>query len=149
MTDLERIYECLIDKTYQNKAQFEIILSQIEDRELVVGFIFDILLKHVAYDADRQTMLELMATTLGEMVQRDFIKECHDVFLEKIKKVNEESMSENLFVVDALGALYRGTLEDFEKVVSECESKEHLNKLKQNLLDSELYEYIGIVDKYL
>ena len=149
MTDLERIYECLIDKTYQNKAQFEIILSQIEDRELVVGFIFDILLKHVAYEADRQTMLELMATTLGEMVPRDFIKECHDVFLEKIKKVNEESMSENLFVVDALGALYRGTLEDFEKVVSECESKEHLNKLKKNLLDSELYEYIGIVDKYL
>ena len=149
MTDLEKIYECLIDKTYQNKAQFEIILSQIEDRELVVGFIFDILLKHVVYEADRQTMLEFMAATLGEMVPRDFIKECHDVFLEKIKKVNEESMSENLFVVDALGALYRGTLEDFEKVVSECKSKEHLNRLKQNLLDSELYEYIGIVDKYL
>ena len=149
MTDLERIYECLIDKTYQNKAQFEIILSQIEDRELVVGFIFDILVKHVAYDADRQIMLELMATTLGEMVPREFITECHDVFLEKIKKVNEESMSENLFVADALGTLYRGTLEDFEKVVSECKSKEHLNKLKQNLLDSELYEYIGIVDKYL
>ena len=149
MTDLERIYECLIDKTYKNKAQFEIILSQIEDRELAIGFIFDILLKHVAYDADRQTMLELMATTLGEMTPRDFIKECHDTFLEKLNKVNKESMAANLFVVDALGALYRGTSEDFEKIISECESKEHLNKLKYNLLDAELYEYIGIIDRYL
>jgi hypothetical protein len=149
MTDLERIYECLIDKTYKNKAQFEIILSQIEDRELAIGFVFDILLKHVAYDADRQTMLELMASTLGEMTPRDFIKECHDTFLEKLNKVNKESMAANLFVVDALGALYRGTSEDFEKIISECESKEHLNKLKYNLLDAELYEYIGIIDRYL
>jgi hypothetical protein len=149
MSDLDKIYDCILDKTYQNKSQLEIILSHIEDRELVVGFIFDMLLKHSTYEVDKQSMLELMAETLGEMTPREYIKDCHDVFLEKIKKVNEESMSENLFVVDALGALYRGTSEDFEKVVSECKSKEHLNKLKQNLLDSELYEYIGIVDKYL
>ena len=44
MTDLDKIYECLFDKTYQNKSQFEIVLSYIEDKELAVGFIFDIVL---------------------------------------------------------------------------------------------------------
>lgn len=148
MTDLHKIYECLIDKTYQNKAQFEILISDI-DRELAIGFIFDILLKHDAYEADKQTMLELMAATLGELTPREFIKECHDSFLKKIKKLNEESMQGSLFLMDALGALYRGTKEDFEKIVSECKNKEHLSNLKNNLLEGELYEFIGIVDKYL
>ena len=65
MTDIDKIYECILDKTYQNKSEFEIILSDIEDKELVVGFIFDILLKHAAYEADKQSMLELIADVLG------------------------------------------------------------------------------------
>lgn len=158
MTDLDKIYECLIDKTYQNKAEFEIVLSDIEDKELAVGFIFDLLLKHTAYEADKQTMLELIAETLGEMTPREYIKDCHDRFMEKIKKMNDESLVGNRFVMDALTALLlvadsegnlTGPTDKFEKVVSESKSKEHLKKLKEHLLESELYEVIGIVDKYL
>lgn len=149
MSDLDKIYDCILDKTYQNKSQLEIILSHIEDRELVVGFIFDMLLKHSTYEVDKQSMLELMAETLGEMTPREFIKTCHNSFLEKIKKINEDSLSGNIFIVDALGALYNGTSVEFEKVVSECENKDNLNKLKNNLLEAELYEFIGIVDKYI
>jgi len=158
MTDLDKIYECLIDKTYQNKAQFEIVLSDIEDKELAVGFIFDLLLKHTAYEADKQTMLELIAETLGEMTPREYIKDCHDMFMEKIKKMNDDSMSGNLFIMDALTVLLSvvdsegnltGATDKFEKTVSECKNKEHLKKLKDHLLESELYEVIGIVDKYL
>lgn len=148
MTDLDKIYGCILDKTYKNKAQFEIIISQIEDTDLVIGFIFDMLLKHAAYEVDKQSMLELMADTLGEMKPRDFIKDCHNSFLEKIEKINEDSMTGSIFIVNALSALYTGTFE-FEKVVSECDGKEHLSKLKENLLEAELYEFIGIVDKYL
>jgi hypothetical protein len=149
MTDLDKIYGCILDKTYKNKTQFEIIISQIEDTDLAIGFIFDMLLKHVTYEVDKQSMLELMADTLGEMKPRDFIKECHNSFLEKIKKINEDSMVGNMFIVNALSALYTGTIVEFEKVVSECEGKEHLSKLKENLLEAELYEFIGIVDKYI
>lgn len=149
MTDLDKIYGCILDKTYKNKAQFEIIISQIEDTDLAIGFIFDMLLKHETYEVDKQSMLELMADTLGEMKPRDFIKECHNSFLGKIKKINEDSMAGNMFIVNALSALYTGTSVEFEKVVSECEGKEHLSKLKENLLEAELYEFIGIVDKYI
>jgi hypothetical protein len=158
MTDLDKIYECLIDKTYQDKTQFEIVLSDIEDKDLAVGFLFDLLLKHTAYEADKQTMLELIAETLGELKPRQYIKDCHDVFTERIKKLNDESLSENMFIMDALTALLSvadlegnltGPTEKFEKVVSDFKSKEHLEKLKERLLDSELYEVIGIVDKYI
>jgi len=156
MTDLDKIYECLFDKTYQNKSQFEIVLSYIEDKELAVGFIFDLLLKHKSYEADKQTMLELMADTLGEITTREYIKDCHNSFTEKIKKKNDESLSGNMFVMDALTILSSIVDDDkviptdkFEKIVSECKSKEHLQKLKEHLLAAELYEVIGIVDKYL
>lgn len=158
MTDLEKIYECLIDKSYQNKAQFEIVLSDIGDKELAVGFLFDLLLKHASYEADKQTMLELIAETLGEMTPREYIKKCHDCFLERIKEINTESMEGNRFVMDALATLLSamdsedniiGSTESFEKVVSECKSKDHLKRLKSHLLEAEFYEVIGIVDKYL
>lgn len=149
MSDLDKIYDCILDKTYQNKSQLEIILSHIEDRELVVGFIFDMLLKHSTYEVDKQSMLELMAETLGEMTPREYIKDCHNTFTEKIKKINEDSLSGNIFIVDAISALYNGTSVEFEKVVSKCENKDNLNKLKNYLLDAELYEFIGLVDKYL
>lgn len=149
MSDLDKIYDCILDKTYQNKSQLEIILSHIEDRELVVGFIFDMLLKHSTYEVDKQSMLELMAETLGEMTPREYIKDCHNTFTKKIKKINEDSLSGNIFIVDAISALYNGTIVEFEKVVSKCENKDNLNKLKNHLLDAELYEFIGLVDKYL
>ena len=149
MSDLDKIYDCILDKTYQNKSQLEIILSHIEDRELVVGFIFDMLLKHSTYEVDKQSMLELMAETLGEMTPHEYIKDCHNTFTEKIKKINEDSLSGNIFIVDAISALYTETIVEFEKVVSKCENKDNLNKLKNHLLDAELYEFIGLVDKYL
>lgn len=158
MTDLDKIYDCILDKTYQNKSQLEIILSQIEDRELVVGFIFDMLLKHSTYEVDKQSMLELMAEILGEMTPREFIKNCHNIFIEKIKKINDDSLSVNIFIVDALTSLYStvdtdgkftGPTEGFEKLLSECDSKTKLVKLKENLLEAELYEFIGLIDKYL
>jgi hypothetical protein len=158
MTDLEKIYECLIDKTYQNKTQFEIVISDIEDKDLAVGFLFDLLLKHTAYEVDKQTMLELIAETLGEMKPRQYIKDCHDTFTERIKKINDDSLSGNRFVMDSLTALLStvdsegnltGSTEKFEKTVSEFKNKEHLQRLKEHLLESELYEVIGIVDKYL
>jgi len=157
MTDLDKIYECILDKTYQNKSQLEIILSQIEDKDLVVGFIFDMLLKHSKYDVDKQSMLELMAEILGEMKPREYIKNCHNTFNEKLHKMNDEILSENSFILVALKILSSivdddnifGDTDKFEKVVSECKSKEHLEKLKKKLLNAELYEVIGIVDKYL
>jgi hypothetical protein len=93
MSDLDKIYDCILDKTYQNKSQLEIILSHIEDRELVVGFIFDMLLKHSTYEVDKQSMLELMAETLGEMTPREYIKDCHNTFTEKIKKIKHPDTS--------------------------------------------------------
>lgn len=158
MTDIDKIYECILDKTYQNKSEFEIILSDIEDKELVIGFIFDILLKHAAYEADKQSMLELIADVLGEMTPRDFIKKCHSDFIEKIEKINSDSLSINRFVIDALTLLvehvdedgnFIGTTYEFEKLLRACDSKEKLAKLKENLLAGELYEFIGLVDKYL
>lgn len=158
MTDIDKIYECIIDKTYQNKSQLEIILSEIEDRELVIGFIFDMLLKHSAYEIDKQSMLELMAETLGEMTPRDFIKNCHSGFIKKIDKINKDSLSVNSFVVEALMMLcdhvdedgkFIGTTFEFEKLLRSCDSKAKLAKLKENLLEGELYEFIGLVDKYL
>lgn len=158
MTDIDKIYECLLDKTYQKKSQFEIILSAIEDKELVIGFIFDLLLKHSAYEADKQTMLEIMATTLEEITPREFIKKCHESFLEKIQKINDNSLSVNRFVVEALTMLceqvdedgnFIGTTFEFEKLLRSCDSKAKLAKLKENLLEGELYEFIGLVDKYL
>jgi hypothetical protein len=53
-----------------------------------------------------------------------------------------------LSVADSEGNL-TGPTDNFEKIVSECKNKEHLKKLKDHLLESELYEVIGIVDKYL
>jgi hypothetical protein len=158
MTDLDKIFECLIDKSYQNKAQFEMLLSNIEDKDLVVGFLFDLLLKHTAYEADKQTILELIAETLGEIKPREYIKGCHNTFTEKIKKVNDENLAESLFIKDALTALisvldkngeFTRSTERFERTVSACQNKEHLQKLKEQLLEGELYEVIGIVDKYL
>jgi hypothetical protein len=149
MADLDKIYECMVDKTYQNKTEFEIILSKIEERELAIGFMFDLLLKHSLYEVDKQMMLELMADTLGKVTPRDFIKECHSSFLEKIVIFQENNLTVSMFVLDALNALYTGTTKDFKRIVADCKNKEYLGKLKENLLEAELYEFIGIVDKYL
>jgi hypothetical protein len=37
---------------------------------------------------------------------------------------------------------------EFESIVNKSENKIHLESLKEMLLDSQLYEFVSIVDKY-
>ena len=39
MTDIEIVYNCLNDKTYQDKLKLELILEQVQDKKLVKGFL--------------------------------------------------------------------------------------------------------------
>jgi hypothetical protein len=38
--DLNTIYDCLLNKTYENRVLFEMTLSNVEDKELVIGLLF-------------------------------------------------------------------------------------------------------------
>jgi hypothetical protein len=42
--DLNTIYDCLLNKTYENRVLFEMTLSNVEDKELVIGLLFSLLI---------------------------------------------------------------------------------------------------------
>jgi hypothetical protein len=144
MSDLNIIYDCLFNKTYQNKVLFEIELGKVDDKELVVGFLFNLTLNSIAYESDKDLMLSTWGS-LGLKPEQFDIKKCYKNFLDLIQKVNSENLSENSYIRDALMAVI--SKENFEEVVNKCKNKNYLLRLKNILLESEEYELISIVDK--
>lgn len=144
MSDLNIIYDCLFNKTYQNKVLFEIELGKVEDKELVVGFLFNLILNSIEYESDKDLILSTWGS-LGLKPEKFDIKKCYKNFLYEIEKVNSESLSENRYIIEALMAIL--SKEDFEEVVNKCKCKTYLLRLKDILLESEEYELISILDK--
>lgn len=71
MTDIEIVYNCLHDKTYQDKLKLELILEQVQDKKLVKGFLTQLYSNSEGYEIDKEIPVELMASFLGETPDKD------------------------------------------------------------------------------
>lgn len=148
MNDIEEIYQCLLDKSYQDAIQLDILISKINDRELILGFLFDLSIRHDEYESDEETIrLAIANITDPENLNVKHVTDCHTKYITLLKAKNEESMEINKFSVTTLFMLLSGAIDAYNKTITECINKMALEKLKEQLLDAELYENIAVIDK--
>ena len=151
MEDLNTIYDCLLNKTYENRVLFEMTLSNVEDKELVIGLLFSLLINSTGYksmdgiEPDKMMIMEILSTQ-GEL-DLEYVKKCYSSFSIRTKEINSKERTKTEFLVEALGSLKDAV--EFESIVNKSENKMYLESLKEMLLDSQLYEFVSIVDKYI
>lgn len=148
MNDIEEIYQCLLDKSYQDAIQLDILISKINDRELILGFLFDLSIRHDEYESDEETIkLAIANITDPENLDVKHVTDCHTKYITLLKAKNEESMEINKFSVTTLFMLLSGADDAYNNTITECKNTNALVKLKEQLLDAELYENIAVIDK--
>ena len=75
------------------------------------------------------------------------VTDCHTKYITLLKAKNEESMEINKFSLTTLFMLLSGADDAYNNTITECKNTNALVKLKEQLLDAELYENIAVIDK--
>lgn len=163
MTDIEIVYNCLHDKTYQDKLKLELILEQVQDKKLIKGFLTQLYSNSEGYEIDKEIPVELMASFLGEAPDKDDLLISADYFTEKMKELNDFTLGKNKFLINFLTEMKSSMnvspgqevtekdidCQKLEEILKSCEDKRYIEYTKSTLLEYEMYEFLKIVDKYL
>ena len=163
MTDIEIVYNCLQNKTYQDKLQLELILEKVEDRKLVKGFLTQLYLNSEGYEVDKDIPVTLMVSILGQSPDKEDLFKSTDYYTEKMKELNDFTMYKNKFLINFLTEMKSSMnvadgqevteqdidSEKLEEILKSCEDKRYIEYVKSTLLKYEMYEFLKIIDKYL
>ena len=163
MKDVDLIWECLIDKSYQDEVQLELLINKIEDRKLVVGFLTNLYTNSVDWEVDRGTIINVISTYLGDTPKNEILLDAFRYFQNKIGDKNENQQNLDQFLVDFLTILEDEMSEDDDEsdfIFSEIDTtkmenllskgdKNSIQHLKEKLLKMEMYEILPLIDKYL
>lgn len=162
MTDIEIVYKCVFDKIYQNKVEFLIHLEKISDRKLVAGLLIDLSIKSKGYDSNKDEILEICAEVLSqEELETKYLFDANTYYQDSLSNLNKEKTDETKFILDFYSYLLKNSddvSEDIKGILNQDtiniddllkNNKQYLPSLKQRMIDSELYEAIPLIDKYL
>lgn len=164
MKDVDLIWECIIDKSYQDKIYLELLLNKIEDRKLAIGFLTDLWSKSSDWEVDKDDIVNLTATFLGEIPKKEMLIEYSSYFRTLMNNKNDREEEIAKFLVDFLTTLSTEISKgdnkgDFilseidttklEDILSEQKDKSFISDLKEKLLTMEMYEVLPLIDKYL
>ena len=164
MKDVDLIWECLIDKSYKDKIQLELLLNKIEDRKLAIGFLTDLWSKSIDWEVDKDDIVNLTASFLGEVTKKEMLIEYSSYFQTLMNNKNDREKEIAKFLVYFLTTLSNEISKgdnkgDFilseidttklEDILSEQKDKSFISDLKEKLLTMEMYEILPLIDKYL
>ena len=164
MKDIDLIWECIIDKSYQDKIYLELLLNKIEDRKLAIGFLTDLWLKSIDWEVDKDDIVNLTASFLGEVPKKEMLIEYSSYFQTLMNSKNDREKEIAKFLVDFLTTLSNEISKgdnkgDFilseidttklEDILSKQKDKSFILDLKDKLLTMEMYEILPLIDKYL
>jgi hypothetical protein len=154
--DIELIYKCILEKSWNNKVQFEIILDKVTDKRLVVGLLSDIAIRPKQYNASRDLAVELSTRYLNEdnIGDSNYIRESNTYYRSLMRDWNNKELDRHKFIKDALFLIKdmfdsSDNMMEIEDFLSKEENKKYLPELKNILLEGELYEAISTIDKYI
>lgn len=150
MEDIAIIHECLLDKTYNNKVEFELILNKIQDTKLVNGFLIDLYSLSEKYECNKDDMVEL-AVTMGLLTlesNKEDIRVANDYYKSKLQVYNNTSILKQQLLLDVL-LIMKDDDEDKFKTLLGTLSNNQLEYIKDFFLENEWYDYISIINEYL
>jgi hypothetical protein len=161
MKDVDLIWECLIDKSYQDGIQLELLINKIEDRKLAIGFLTNLFTNSKDWGVDKDIIINLASTYLGDTPKNEMLLDAFRYFQNKIGDKNENQQKLDQFIVDFLTILEDEMSDDetdfifseidttkLEDILSKGD-KNSIQHLKEKLLKMEMYEILPLIDKYL
>jgi hypothetical protein len=161
MKDVDLIWECLIDKSYQDGIQLELLINKIEDRKLAIGFLTNLFTNSKDWGVDKDIIINLASTYLGDTPKNEMLLDAFRYFQNKIGDKNENQQKLDQFIVDFLTILEDEMSDDetdfifseidttkLEDILSKVD-KNSIQHLKEKLLKMEMYEILPLIDKYL
>jgi hypothetical protein len=162
MKDVDLIWECLIDKSYQDGIQLELLINKIEDRKLAIGFLTNLFTNSKDWGVDKDIIINLASTYLGDTPKNEMLLDAFNYFQSKMKSKNSKHQNLDRFLIDFLTTLSSEITcddkEDFnlsgidttklEDILSKGD-KNSIQHLKEKLLKMEMYEILPLIDKYL
>jgi hypothetical protein len=161
MKDVDLIWECLIDKSYQDVIQLELLINKIEDRKLAIGFLTNLFTNSKDWGVDKDIIINLASTYLGDTPKNEMLLDAFRYFQNKIGDKNENQQKLDQFIVDFLTILEDEMSDDetdfifseidttkLEDILSKGD-KNSIQHLKEKLLKMEMYEILPLIDKYL
>ena len=150
MTNEELIYQCMLDKTYQNKTELELILNRVSDNRLIYGFLSDLFSNHKSYNIDESIPLELFSQYKQNMknISAEQLVLDNQYYKNKMSLVGYQRKSYTSILIQLLSSIIISDMVEFENLLKITE-KPQLLKIKEYFLEKEKYEYIIYIDKYL
>jgi hypothetical protein len=163
MTDIEIVYNCVHDKTYQDKLELELICEKVQDKKLVKGLLTQLYSNDKGYEIDKNIPVELMASLFGSTPDKDELFSASEYYGKLMKELNDFTLNKNKFLVEFLSEMKSSIeseegqevtekdidTEKLDQILTSCEDKRYIEYVKYTLLEYEMYEFIKIVDKYL
>lgn len=157
MKDVDLIWECLVDKSYQDKIQLELLLNKIEDKKLAGGFLFSLFTYSEKWGVDINHIIGIMSTYFEyeNTPNDDYMQDAFSYFQKLLGDKNENQLKMKQFIKDFLTILeneyaYFGQIDTtkIENFLSKGD-KNSIQYLKEKLLTMEMYEVLPLIDKYL
>ena len=99
MKDVDLIWECLIDKSYKDNIQLELLINKIEDRKLAIGFLTDLWSKSSDWEVDKDDIVNLTTSFLGEVPKKEMLIEYSSYFQTMMKNKNDREKEIAKFLV--------------------------------------------------
>jgi hypothetical protein len=163
MTDIEIVYNCLHDKTYQDKIELELICEKVQDKKLIKGLLTQLYSNSEGYEIDKEIPVELMASLFGSTPDKEELFSASEYYSKLMKELNDFTLNKNKFLVEFLSEMKSSIKseegkevtekdidsEKLEEILKSCEDKRYIEYTKSTLLEYEMYEFLKIVDKYL
>ena len=162
MSDIEIVYSCVQNKTYQDKIQLELVCEKVKDKKLIKGFLTELYSNSKGYKIDKNIPVELIASIFEESHDKEDLFLSSEYYIEKIKEINEFTMAKNEFLILFLTEMQSSikgdgeelkeidiNSEKLEEMLKHCEDKRYIEYTKSTLLKCEMYEFLKIIDKYL
>jgi len=165
MIDIDLIWGCLLDKSYKDEIQLELLINKIEDKKLATGFLTNLWLNHKVWEIDKDFVVNIISSYLGETPNKELLLDSSSYFQAKMDSKDKRETELAKFLVDFLTilsdeiSLSGDVKSDFElkdietskleEVLSEQKDKTFIKDLKDKLLKMEMYEVLPLIDKYL
>ena len=152
MSEIEKIYQCILEKSYLNKVELSILLESLSNRKLVKGFLNSICILNSRYEISEDYKTELLflyIETFGEPSTTEDITESADYFSSEMGKISDSKIEQTELRIKSLGIIIEYIKNDKDKALFEECDLIILKSIKNILLESEMYVDIIVVDELI
>jgi len=153
MSDDMIIHECVRCNTHKNMTHLRIELAKVSDIKLIRGFLTDLFSKSESYRINPDDILNIISEYNSHYQNKTneevivLMKNDNEYFRQKMIKISENNIENYEDILILINYIKEDNIESMKKYIKSCNNLKSLKHSKNVFIESELFEYLDILDE--